>query len=94
VVLVSEDNRATYIKVTHGRVELSSSSAEVGAAAETVPASYDGDELEVCVNGGYVLDFLSAAASPTVTLALRGKEGTILMTDGANHIGVVMLMRS
>ncbi len=93
IVLVSEDNRATYLQIEPDRLTLAARSAEVGQADEAVRAEYAGVLLKVCVNGGYVLDFLEAAAGATVTLQLKDANSTMLLTDGEDHVGVVMLMK-
>jgi DNA polymerase-3 subunit beta len=91
VILVSEDNLATYLSIAPGTMELSSRSAEVGSADEAVAIGYEGVPLKVCVNGGYVLDFLDAAGD--VTISLKDERSAMLLTDGDDHVGVIMLMR-
>ncbi len=93
IVLVSEDNRATYFAASAGQLELTTQSAEVGAAAEVVKALYDGTPLKVCVNAGFVLDFLNAASSSTVTLKLKDAKSPMLLMDGDDHVGVIMLLK-
>ena len=76
-----------------GALDVTSSSAEVGDAIERLPVSgYDGPKLEIKLNGSYVVDFLDAASSPTVTLALTDGKSPALFADG-DYINVVMSMR-
>lgn len=91
--LVSEENRAVYATLSQGAIDLSASSVGMGQATERVAAEYEGKPLKVCVNGAYVLDFLNAAREQTVTLAFKDSKSAMLMTDGSDHVGVVMLMR-
>ena len=93
VVLVSEDNKATYLNMSSGLIELSSASAEVGSAVEPVVASC-AFELKVCCNGEYILDFLNAARNETIQLHLKDAKSALMMTDGDDHVGVAMLMRN
>ncbi len=95
IILVSEENRATYFDIldTANAIELTSQSAEVGSAAEVVAARYDGERLKICVNGQYVLDFLNAASGQTIELKLKDAKGAMLLMDGVDHLSVVMLMR-
>lgn len=93
IVLVAESNVATYFNMSDGRLELSSSSAEVGSADEVVAVAYTAAPLKACVNGRYVLDFLEAAVGVTVTLAFKDVNSAMLLTDGVDHLAVVMLMR-
>jgi DNA polymerase III subunit beta len=94
IVLVSEDNKATYFSITPGAIELSSQSAEVGQAIEAVACAYDGAPLKVCVNGEYVLDFLQAASGASVTLKFKDAKSAMLLMDGEDNVGVIMLLRS
>jgi DNA polymerase-3 subunit beta len=93
IVLVSEDNRATYLLVEAGKLTLAARSAEVGQADEAVKVEYSGEPLKVCVNGSYVLDFLEAASGATVTLQLKDASSAMMMLDGDDHVGVVMLLK-
>lgn len=94
VVLISEENRAIYIDLTADTAELTSSSAEVGSAAEMVRVSYSGEPMKICVNGRYLLDFLDVAVNQNVSIALKDTASAALLTDGVDHVGVIMLMRS
>ena len=84
---------AVFIDVASGSLELTASSAEVGSASEKIAVDYEGLPLKVCVNGSYVLDFLNAALGQTITMALKDAKSAMLLTDGSDHICVVMLMR-
>jgi DNA polymerase-3 subunit beta len=92
VGLVSEESGAVYLDVAPGTIGLSARSYGIGSADETVEVAYDGLPLRVCVNGGYILDFLNAASEPMVTLALKDTKGAMLLTDSSDHVAVIMLM--
>lgn len=92
VNLVSEEDGAVYFGVEPGRLTLSSSSAEVGTADEVVSAGCD-FTLKVCMNGGYVLDFLNAARNKAVTMAFKDANSQALLNDGDDHVAVIMTMR-
>lgn len=98
-VLVSEENKAVYLVVKPGTtgqsglLELTSASIGMGSAAEPVQAAYDGEQLEVCINGGYVLDFLNAASEPTVKLSFKDANNSMMLDDGEGHKAVIMPMR-
>ena len=93
VGLLSEDNKACYLSFSAEGIDLTSSSAEAGDAAERVAAQYEGDPLRVCCSWRYLLDFLEAASGQTVTVSLKDVNSAILLTDGDNYIAVVMAMR-
>ncbi len=94
VRLVSPESKAMYLTLEPGAIGLASSSAEVGSADESVAATYEGEPLKVCINGNNVLDFLEAASGQSVSLALKDARTAMLLMDGEDHLGVVMLMRN
>jgi DNA polymerase-3 subunit beta len=64
-------------------VRLSSSSPDLGGAVEAVEASYEGEELTVAFNPGYLGDGLSAPTSERVTLELRdGLKPALIRGEG------------
>jgi len=94
ILVAADANKAVYVALSTDAVELSSASAEVGSASEMVSANYSGEPLKICINGEYVLDFLQAASSAAVTMAVKDATGASLWTDGPDHVCVIMLMRS
>lgn len=94
VNLVSEVNRAVFFDLTQNQLALTSSSAEVGAAAEDLRVQYDGPQMRICLNGDYVLDFLQASIGDSVTLSLKDDRTAALFADGDSYVVVIMLMRA
>jgi DNA polymerase-3 subunit beta len=94
VVLAAEANRAIYFHVENDSLHIAARSSEAGQAEETILATYAGDALKLCVGGNYVLDFLEAAVEPMITFHLKDAKSAMLVTDGIDHIGVIMLMRA
>lgn len=93
LVLVAEENRAIYVNVMPGAMELSTASAEVGSADEAIKAEYDGVPLKICVNGEYVLDFLESSTAASITMRLKDESSAMRLEEGNDHLAVVMLMR-
>jgi DNA polymerase-3 subunit beta len=93
VRVAAEGSRAVRFKLEGERLELQASSAEVGTAGETVGVSYEGPAVKGCINGDYVLDFLEVASHENVTIALKDESSAALLTDGEDHLAVIMLMR-
>lgn len=93
IELTAGDSKAVYMTVTSKWLELSSSSLDVGSADESVSVTYDGPQIKVCANGGYLLDFLNAASNDFVTLALKDEKTPALLMDGNSNISVLMLMK-
>ncbi|HVJ72059.1 MAG TPA: DNA polymerase III subunit beta [Sphingomicrobium sp.] len=93
VLVAAENNSATYVTVEPGRMEVVSSSVEVGSADESIAVEYAGSPLKVCINGNYVLDFLNAARGQTVEIKLKDQKTAAMLSDGPDNLAVVMVMR-
>lgn len=94
ITLVSDVNLAVYLTLGGGRLELASQSAEVGSASEVVQnVDYEGDPMKICINGDFALDFLQVSTGQMTLMKLRDANTAMLMMDGEDHVGVVMLMR-
>src|SRR5438093_9885996 len=59
-LLSNERARAVKIQIDKGKVDVSSSSPDLGEAKETLTVDYTGAPMQICFNAQYVLDFLSA----------------------------------
>jgi len=81
-LLSNERSRAVKFLIDKGKVEVASSSPEVGEAKETLPVEYSGASLQICFNAQYVIDFLSAVATDVVSLDARLLE---LVTESGMH---------
>lgn len=92
-VVASEENNPVFFQISPGNVELSASAVDVGSADEKIAVEYEGPPLKVCANGNYLLDFLSAAQGQVITLALKDAKTAMLLTDGSDHVAVVMLLK-
>jgi DNA polymerase-3 subunit beta len=92
ILIVAELNCAVYCQLAENQLTLKTSSVEVGNADETVRISYIGPPMTLCVNGRYLLDFLEVAQ--TVTIMLKDPDSAMLLTDGVDHLAVVMTMRA
>lgn len=93
VGLVSEQNQSTLFDFAEGRLDISTSSAEIGDADERVPIGYVGEPLTMQCSWRLLLDALDAASGQTVTLALKDASSPILFTDGDDSLAVIMPMR-
>jgi DNA polymerase-3 subunit beta len=91
VGLVAE---SVYLTFSTNELALTSRSAEIGDADETIAVRYNGPTIKLCVNWKFVLDFLERAVEPSVTIAIKDSKSPLLMTDGADFINVVMVMQS
>jgi len=96
-LLSNERSRAVKIQIDKGKVDVTSSSPDLGEAKETLPVEYAGPSLQICFNAQYVLDFLSAVATDVVSLDLKDEVSQAVMkpvgADGYDYTYVIMPMR-
>ena len=96
-LLSSERSRAVKLQIGKNHVDITSSSPEVGEATETLAVEYTGDDVEICFNAQYVLDFLGVADSDGVKLHLKDEMSQAVMTpvesNGCDYTYVIMPMR-
>ena len=96
-LLSNERSRAVKFQVDKNKVEVMSSSPDVGEAHETLPIDYSGSSMQICFNAQYVLDFLSAVSSDVVSLDLKDEVSQAVMkpvgAEGYDYTYVIMPMR-
>jgi DNA polymerase-3 subunit beta len=96
-LLSNERSRAVKFQVEKGKVDVMSSSPDVGEAHETLPVDYTGGSMQICFNAQYVLDFLSAVSCDVVSLDLKDEVSQAVMkpvgVDGYDYTYVIMPMR-
>jgi DNA polymerase-3 subunit beta len=84
-------------QVDKGKVDVTSSSPELGEAHETLTVEYAGSPLQISFNAQYVLDFLSAVTTDVVALDLKDEVSQAVMApvggEGADYTYVIMPMR-
>jgi len=96
-LLSNERSRAVKFQIDRGKVEITSSSPELGEAHEVIMVEYDGAPMQICFNARYVLEFLSAVETETVSLAFKDEMSQAVMTpvgaEGYEYTYVIMPMR-
>jgi len=96
-LLSNERSRAVKIQIDKGKVDVTSSSPDLGEAKETLPVDYDGASMQICFNAQYVLDFLAAVTTDVVSLGLKDEVSQAVMkpvgADGYDYTYVIMPMR-
>jgi DNA polymerase-3 subunit beta len=96
-LLSNERSRAVKFQVDKGKVDVTSSSPDLGEAHETLPVDFSGGSMQICFNAQYVLDFLSAVSSDVVSLDLKDEVSQAVMkpvgADGYEYTYVIMPMR-
>ena len=96
-LLSNERSRAVKFQIENGKVDVTSSSPDIGEAQETLPVEYSGPALQICFNAQYVLDFLSAVTTDVVALDVKDEVSQALLTpvgaQGYDYTYVIMPMR-
>jgi len=96
-LLSNERSRAVKFQIDRGKVDVTSSSPDLGEAHETLPVDYSGEAMQICFNAQYVLDFLSAVATDVVSLELKDEVSQAVMkpvaAEGYEYTYVIMPMR-
>ena len=98
-LLSSERSRAIKLQISTGKVDITSSSPEVGEATETLSVEYDGEALEICFNAQYIFDFLGVVDTDNVQLEFKDEMSQAVMrpvgtdNDGCDYTYVIMPMR-
>lgn len=73
-LVANERTRAVRFDFAPGKLTVSSTSAELGDARETVPIEYPGTPFHVGLNALYVADFLAAIDTEGVSLDLKDEN--------------------
>ncbi len=96
-LLSNERSRAVKIQIDKNKVEITSSSPDLGEAHETLPVDYSGSPMQICFNAQYVLDFLAAVSTDVVSLDLKDEVSQAVMqpvgAEGYEYTYVIMPMR-
>jgi DNA polymerase III subunit beta len=96
-LLSNERSRAVKFQIDKGKVDVTSSSPELGEAHETLPVDYTGGAMQICFNAQYVLDFLAAVTTDVVALELKDEVSQAVMkpvgAEGYDYTYVIMPMR-
>ncbi len=80
------------------RINLSVSTADIGEAQDTVPAAYEGEEMDVGYNANYILDILRSIDSDEVRFSLNtplnaGLVEPVEKEEGEDLLCLIMPLR-
>jgi DNA polymerase-3 subunit beta len=96
-LLSNERSRAVKFQIESGKVEIASSSPELGEAKEVLMVDYSGPPVTICFNAQYVLDFLGVADTDGVSLDFKDEMSQAVMkplnAEGYDYTYVIMPMR-
>src|SRR5438128_3831318 len=96
-LMSNERSRAVKFQIEKGKVDVTSSSPDLGEAHETLPVEYSGNAMQICFDAQYVLDFLAAVATDVISLELKDEVSQAVMkpvgAEGYDYTYVIMPMR-
>lgn len=95
-LLSDERNRGVKIQINWGKMLLNSQDSEWGDAHETIEAEYQGEELVLGFNAGYLLDILGVIDEEEIKLETHEVLGPCLLTPEGNpeYLCVIMPLRT
>jgi DNA polymerase-3 subunit beta len=82
-VMSDEKLRAIRLSFRSGALELTASCAEAGEAREVVPIEYEGETIDIGFNPHYLLDFIGACNTDSVSISIKDSETQGLLRPGA-----------
>ena len=94
-LLVRDQTTPVRIALRPDGIELTVVSSEVGQATEEVDAKYEGSEMTVAFNPGYLIDGVEAVDSDEVLLETLDalKPATLKATEGGDYLYLLMPVR-
>ncbi len=94
-ILSNEKYRGVRLTLSAGKLSLQAQNPEQESAEEDVEVSYDGDEIEIGFNVGYLLDPLAALDSDEIEMTLiDGNSSCVISSPGETlNAHIVMPMR-
>lgn len=96
-ILSNSLTRQVKFSVKSEELQLSATNVDLGGeAVETIPCSYDGDELEIGYNANYILDLLKQMDGDEVKFALASSVSAGVVTpaqDKGDYLCLIMPLR-
>ncbi len=94
-ILSSERMKGVKFSLSDGKLDLSSSSPDLGEAREELDVDYSGGDMEIGYNAKYFIDALDVIETDDVVLEVKGElnPGIIRATVSDGYTYVIMPMR-
>ena len=89
-LLTSQESRGVKLTFSSGNLVITSRAPDTGEAEIRVDCNYDGDELAIGFNPGYLTDSLKIIDSPEITLSLKGPQKPGILKADGEFVYVVM----
>jgi DNA polymerase-3 subunit beta len=96
-LMADERSHGVKVDLAAGKLGISSQSADVGEAKETIPLDYSGESVSIGFNAAYLLEFLNVVSTDDVLLELKDEQSPALLRPSGDeefdYKYVVMPMR-
>lgn len=94
-VLASEESRDVLFRISGDKLELSFANPTLGEARDIVDAQFEGEDIEIRFNAGFILDVLNVLGDEEVELELKDSTTQgLIRSDGGKFLYIVMPMIS
>jgi len=93
-VISEEKSKAVNITIFENLLRIYASNPIMGEGKETISINYNGKEVTIGFNAGYLIDSLSAIDSEKVIIKIKDEDSPVILTpsDGQDHICIIMPM--
>ena len=91
-ILSNEKFRGVRIQFKSGLIEISTNNPEQEDAEESLPVEYDGPELEIGFNVGYLQDVLNVVRGSQVKLTVNDANSSALIEDSEAEQALYVIM--
>jgi DNA polymerase-3 subunit beta len=78
-LMADERSHGIKFELTKGRLNLTSQSADVGEAKESIPVDYDAGDLSIGFNAQYLQDFFNVVGTDEVVFEFKDEQSPALM---------------
>lgn len=94
-LLSNQKSKGVTLKLSSGRLEISSNNPELGDAKEEIDIEYTGKDLKIGFNAKYILDVLTSFDDEMVNFELKDQvsPGLVRPKDDTQYTCVIMPMR-
>jgi DNA polymerase-3 subunit beta len=73
-IMADEKLKSIKLSFSTGELELSAVNSDAGESREVVPIEFEGEKLDIGFNSQYLLDFLGACGSDSVSIAIKDSD--------------------
>ena len=88
----SDKTKAIKLKASSGKITLSATNDDNGAATEDLEANYNSDDVEIGFNSRYILDMMSAIEGDEVEFVFADGSAPVLVKDSADNTSLYVIM--